>query len=121
MAYYPHDLEGNVDASKLNVAVEELDLSSFGESLVPVDIVDVINGGVVLESRKEFPTGMFLRIDFYSISGNGRKKMTDELVMFGCVKECRGIINGSFYRIYVVFKRLKNDKFGEIFEEIRAV
>lgn len=121
MAYYPHDLEGSVDTSKLNVAVEELDLSSFGESLLPVEIVDVINGGMVLESKKEFPKGMLLRIDFCPVSGNGRKKADDEVVMFGCVKECREVIDGRVYRIYVIFKRLKNDRYDEIFEEVRAV
>jgi hypothetical protein len=121
MAYYPHDLEGSVDASKLNVAVEELELSSFGESLVPVEIVDVINRGMVLESKIEFPAGMFLRIDFCPVTGNGRDKAIDEVVMFGCVKECREVIEGRVYRIYVVFKRLKNDKFDDIVEEVRAV
>ncbi|GEM_PF-2504092 len=122
MAYQPQDIERDAEASRLSVAIEELDLSSFGDALVPANIVDVVEGGVVLESKEEFPPGVFLRIDFYHVSGNGREKTTDEVVMFGHVKECREIIKeDSVYRMCVVFKRLKRDKFGDIAEGIGTV
>ncbi|MBN1573793.1 MAG: hypothetical protein JW984_11410 [Deltaproteobacteria bacterium] len=121
MAYRPHDLDRDVEASRLSVAIEELDLSSFGDALVPAEIVDVVEGGIVLESKREFPPGILLRIDFYHVSGNGRETAADEVVMFGHVKESREIIKDGVYRMCVVFKRLKRDNFGEIAEGIGAV
>jgi len=121
MAYHPQELERNPEASKLNVSIEELDLSSFGDTLVPADIVDVIDGGVVLESREEFPSGTLLRIDFSPVSGNGAENKTGEVVLFGYVKESREDTNASTHRMRIVFKRLKNDKFGEIAEGLKTV
>ena len=121
MAYHPQELERNPEISKLNVSIEELNLSSFGDTLIPADIVDVIDGGVVLESRVEFSSGTLLRIDFCPVYGNGVGNKTDEVVLFGFVKECRAGTNGNAFRMCIVFKRLKNDKFSEIAEGLKAV
>jgi len=121
MAYHHQELERNSEVSKLNVSIEELDLSSFGDTLVPADIVDVIDGGVVLESKVEFSSGTLLRIDFCPVFGNGDGNKADEVVLFGYVKESREGTDKNTCRMRIVFERLKNDKFGEIAEGLKAV
>ena len=119
MAYRSLKTGTEIGHEKYRAALEEFDLSSFGESLTPVEILEVTSKGVLFESGTDFPVDTLMRLDFYPMSSkNGRED--NELILCGSVSDCREIIPGELYRVFVDFKVLKSENYREILRDIKA-
>lgn len=113
MAYHSYDMSEESGTVKFDVAIEEFELSSFGESLAPAGVLEVINQGVVLETGKKFIPGTVVRIDFRP---NTSKKANSngEIVAVGYIRDVKKIGNGEFYRILVQFKKFDNEGYNTV-------
>jgi len=119
MAYSYH-VNDQVGTNHLSAAIEDFDLSSFGESLAEAKVVDLTDGGVLLETRREFSIGMLVRIDFYPPEYDGDSDAYDEVVAVGVVRESREIVSGNLYRLFVAFAPLNNDHYRQTIEGLES-
>jgi hypothetical protein len=115
MAYSYH-VNDQVGTNRLSASIEEFDLSSFGESLAAASVVELTDGGVLLETRREFPNGILVRIDFYPPEYDDASDEFDEVVAVGVVRESREIVSGNLYRLFVAFAPLKSDHYRQTIE-----
>ena len=115
MAYYSCDVGEKEATTSFDVAIEEFELSSFGESLSPAGVLEVINQGVVLETKKKFAPGTLVRIDFHPNNSNNNKgNSNSEIVAVGYIRDVKKIGNGGFYHILVQFKKFDNDTYSSV-------
>lgn len=113
--------DSEIGQARYRVALEEFDLSSFGDSLAPAELLDVTDSGVLLlESGEDFPSGTLMRVDLYpqgSRNGGGDSEFT----LCGSVSESREIISGEIYRVFIVLQILENESYRAILKEIQAI
>jgi len=115
MAYSYH-VSDQVGSNRLSAAIEEFDLTSFGDALATAKVVELNDGGVLLETHREFSTGMLVRVDFYPPEYDGNRDEYDEVVAVGVVRESREIVSGNLYRLFVAFAPLKSDHYRQTIE-----
>lgn len=120
MAHHYYKREKAVGLLGYRVFLEEFDLSSFGDSLVPADVVEASDGSVVLKTIREFSEGTLVRIDLQSQRRNGGGN-SDGFVVVGCVRESVRIAAGEIYRVEVVLLRLTSERYNAMVSELEAV
>ncbi len=102
------------------IFLEEFELTSFGESLVPADIVESTDGIVVLKTVRDFAHGTLVRMDL-SAHRRAKDACLDGFVVVGCVKDSRRVAAGEVYRVDVAFLRLRSDRYNTMLSEIEAM
>jgi hypothetical protein len=102
------------------VFLEEFELTSFGESLVPADIVDSADGVVALKTVRDFSLGTLVRMDL-SPYRRTRDGASDGFVVVGCVRDSRRVSAGEVYRVEVAFLRLRSERYNTMLSEIEAM
>jgi hypothetical protein len=119
MAHHYYRREKAVGLLGWRVSLEEFELSSFGESLVPADVVEAGDGLVILKTSRDFAEGTLVRIDLLpGRRGNGAD--SDGFVVVGCVRESTRISAGEVYRVEVIFLRLTSSRYNTMLSEIEA-
>jgi hypothetical protein len=105
MAFSTQNVSKYLASTKPRAAMETFNLSSFGESLVPADILKWIDGGVMLGTEKNFSPGTLVRIDFYPSTGGER-----EIVTAGYVQDVKHQNGKKRLRIAVRFENFPKQK-----------
>jgi len=102
------------------VFLEEFELTSFGESLAPADIVESSDGTVVIKTNRDFALGTLVRMD---LSGHRQTRGNgfDGFVVVGCVRDSRRVAAGEVYRVEVALLRLQSDRYNMLVSEIEAM
>lgn len=113
MGYHSYNMDKEAEARKFDVAIEEFELSSFGESLSPAGVLKVINQGVVLETKKRFIPGSVVRVDFRP-NNSKRNNANGEIVAVGYIRDVKRVKDGGFYQILVQFKKFDNDTYSSV-------
>jgi hypothetical protein len=120
MAHHYSQREKAAGLVGCRVFLEEFELTSFGESLVPADIVDSADGIVVIKTIRDFALGTLVRMDLSShrqTRGGG----LDGFVVVGCVRDSQRVAAGEVYRVEVAFLRLQSDRYNTMVSEIEAM
>ncbi len=120
MAHHYSQREKAAGLVGCRVFLEEFELTSFGESLVPADIVESADGMVTLKTVRDFALGTLVRMDLSphrQTSGWGH----DGFVVVGCVRDSRRIAAGEVYRVEVALLRLQSDRYNIMVSEIEAM
>jgi hypothetical protein len=120
MAHHYSQREKAVGLVGCRVFLEEFELSSFGESLVPADIVESADGIVVLKTIRDFALGTLVRMDL-SPHRQGRGGDFGGFVVVGCVRDSQRVAAGEVYRVDVAFLRLESDRYNTMVSEIEAM
>lgn len=120
MAHHYSQTEKEAGLVGNRIFLEEFELTSFGESLVPADIVESTDGVVVLKTIRDFALGTLVRMD---LSPHRRTKdgYLDGFVVVGCVRDSRRVAAGEVYRVEVAFLRLQSERYNSMLSEIEAM
>ncbi len=120
MAHHYSQREKAAGLVGCRVFLEEFELSSFGESLVPADIVESADGTVVLKTVRDFALGTLVRIDL-STHRQARGNGFDGFVVVGCVRDSQRVAAGEVYRVEVFLLKLLSERYNTMVSEIEAM
>jgi hypothetical protein len=120
MAHHYSQREKAAGLVGCRVFLEELELTSFGDSLVGADIVESGDGIIVLKTTHDFALGALVRIDLSSHRG-ALTAAYDGFVVVGCVRDSQRISADEVYRVDVSLLRLESDRYNMMVSEIEAM
>lgn len=120
MAHHYSQREKAAGLVGCRVFLEEFELTSFGESLVPADIVESADGMVALKTVRDFALGTLVRMDL-SPHRQTRGEGLDGFVVVGCVRDSQRVSERDVYRVEVALLRLQNDRYNTMVSEIEAM